>query len=74
MLPTPACVPPHDPGYQYHDAPVPAKPPLTVNADGEPSHIVSGNAVAVVAVSELSFTVIVSTAQFVVLQTPSPRT
>ena len=39
-LPVPTKVPPHEPEYQFHDAPVPSDPPETVNVTGVPLQMV----------------------------------
>ena len=38
-LPDPTKVPPHEPEYQFHDAPVPSDPPETVNVVAVPLQI-----------------------------------
>ena len=38
-MPVPTSVPPHDPLYQFHVAPAPNEPPLTVSVVVLPAHI-----------------------------------
>ena len=72
--PDPAEVPPHDPVYHSHPAPVPSDPPLTVKVEDCPSQIVDGDALAEVGSVDTELTLIVMLWQVVLLQVPSART
>lgn len=69
LEPVPTRVPPQEPVYHFHDAPVPKEPPLTVNVVGCPQ-VVLGLALAEVGSVEGVFTVTVTCAQVVVPQPP----
>ena len=73
-LPVPAGVPPQLPVYHFHDAPVPNDPPVTVNVTSPPEHTGFGLTVAPVGAVDSLFTVTVTLAHVVVLQSPSART
>ena len=49
LAPLPTEVPPHDPLYQCHEAPVPRLPPDNDSVDGLPLHMLAGDADALVA-------------------------
>jgi hypothetical protein len=72
-LPVPTKVPPHDPLYHFHDAPVPKEPPLTAIFVLLPTQIVGVPAVAPVGFVEGVFTWTVTCAQVVVPHSPSAR-
>jgi len=72
--PVPAAVPPHEPVYQRHIAPVPNVPPETVRVDEVPEHTTCREAVAEVGAVEGLFTITVIVAHVVVLHVPSART
>lgn len=72
--PVPSSVPPHEPLYQVHTAPVPNDPPETLRVAFPPWQIVGELAVADVGAAELAFTVTVTLAQVVVLHVPSALT
>ena len=63
-------VPPQEPVYNCHSAPVPSKPPFTVRVDELLGHIVVGLAVIDVGAVEAELTVTVTEAQLVVLHVP----
>ena len=67
-------VPPQLPLYHFHDAPVPSEPPCRHNSDDPPGQTELGLAVAPVGAVDSVFTVTVTLAQPVVLQSPSART
>ena len=62
-------VPPHEPVYSCHTAPVPNEPPLTVMVE-EPEQMEEGVAVNEDGAVELVLTVTVTEAHEVVLQVP----
>ena len=72
--PFPSVVPPHKPEYHIQPAPLPKLPPETLMVVDEPLQIVPDEAVAKVAGTELSLTVISLLTQLVVLQTFSALT
>ena len=71
LFPDPTCKPPQDPAYHCQDAPDPVNPPPNERAVIFPGHMVSGEAMALVAAIELSSTVIVLLTQIVELHSPS---
>ena len=73
-MPLPTGVPPHEPLYHFHDAPVPSKPPATVKVVVAPAQIVAGAAEADAGSVDKLFTVTVVVTQAVVLQVPSALT
>ena len=64
----PAKVPPQDAVYQYHAAPVPKTPPVSVSTLAVPGHTVKGTAVTVVGTVEIEFIEIVILRQLELLQ------
>jgi len=67
-------LPPQPPLYHLQDAPVPSEPPCFVSVDEPPGQIELGLALAPVGALDCVFTVTVTLAQLVVLQSPSART
>ena len=74
VLPLFTKVPPQDPLYHFHDAPVPSEPPLTVIFVLLPIQMVGEVAEALVGFVEAVFTCTVTCAQVVVPQSPSALT
>ena len=72
--PAPTDVPPQDPEYHFHEAPVPKEPPLTESVVMSPLQMVEGLAVADVGAVDEELTVMVMLLQLVVLHVPSALT
>ena len=74
-VPVPAVAPPQLPVYHCHDAPVPLKPPTTVNVVGSPGQIGFAEGLMLVGfVDNVLVTFTVTETQAVELQVPSPLT
>ena len=67
-------VPPHEPVYHIHEAPVPRLPPEKLKVDEEPVHIAEGKPEAEPGGEEIKQTDIETLTQVVVLQLPSALT
>lgn len=72
--PVPTSVPPHDPLYQFHVAPVPSEPPLTVSVDEPEGQMLGELAVADVGAVEEVLSDTVTLWQEVVLHVPAAFT
>jgi hypothetical protein len=73
LVPVPAEVPPHEPLYHFHVAPVPSDPPDMLSVLLWPLHNVLVPLIVVTGV-DVSLTVKVKLLQDVVLHVPSART
>lgn len=73
-VPVPMTVPPQEPVYQYHFAPVPNDPPFLLIEVVNPAHIVPGDVVNESDDTEFVFNVIMVLLHAVVLQAPCART
>jgi hypothetical protein len=73
LVPVPAEVPPHEPLYHFHVAPVPSDPPDMLSVLLWPLHNVLVPLIVVTGV-DVSFTVMLYDLQAVVLHVPSART
>jgi hypothetical protein len=69
-LPVPTGVPPQEPEYQFHDAPVPRNPPETEIVVASPLHVGFTLAEALAGSVDCVFTFTVTIAQLVLLQVP----
>jgi len=74
LIPVPRNVPPHDPEYHTHLAPVPKVPPFLLIDVADPIHIVDGEIDTESDVTEFVFNVIPVLTHAVVLQAPCART
>jgi hypothetical protein len=72
--PAPSLVPPHEPEYQFHVAPVPSAPPEIVRFEVEPGQTEAALALAEIADVDKEFTVIFALTHVVVLHVPEART
>ena len=74
LTPEPAYVPPQEPVYHTHIAPVPRLPPFLLTKAPEPIHIVPGRTDTESGTTEFVFSVTVVLLQAVVLHAPCART